>query len=281
MEAPRQPHSDEYWKQKGIEFCEITLDDYDEVIVFLRKNFFTDETLFKHSGLNRDNGEYLAGYFKKKFEDWMVSDPLSHRNPRPTCIAARKNGKLVATRLGLIKNIDILKQNESWSLDWLWGYLSSLPKFFPVPEKIVMASNVGGLLADLHYDPASIFKDLQFPDKIYFACNLTVDRECRGMGLGEELVLRSVQRSKEDGCNFTHVLVTSIYSQKIFAKAGFKTMYELPYKDYEYDSKGRLFMGDTGIHEVIRAIYYHCKWGNDLILTFEYDWTLKASINWY
>ncbi len=73
---------------------------------------------------------------------------------------------------------------------------------------------------DVKYGKAHCLNDVTDAVKVYVGTSVSVSREGRGKGLGKELIRRSMEMAKTDGCTHMYILATSIYSQAIFDKIG-------------------------------------------------------------
>ena len=105
----------------------------------------------------------------------------------------------------------------------------------------------------MRYDPHKAMEDIG-SEKIYNAVLLCVGRSMRGRGLGQELLRRSYDIAREQGCQAMYIVATGKYSQAIFAKEGFTCFKEYNYADIK-DSKGNLLFDKTGEHTKITAVY--------------------------
>ena len=77
--------------------------------------------------------------------------------------------------------------------------------------------------------------------KIYEGAILGVSRNFRQKGLGNKLVKHSLVHAKEIGCSHAHVLASSIYSQAIMKKNGFKVIFEKNFSEWE-DKHGNVII---------------------------------------
>jgi N-acetylglutamate synthase-like GNAT family acetyltransferase len=82
-----------------------------------------------------------------------------------------------------------------------------------------------------------------------------VARSLRGKGLGEELVLRSNDLAKAEGCQYVYLLASGLYSQAIFAKAGFKVLKQFRYEDM-LDPYGKPIIWDYREHTITQLVYF-------------------------
>ncbi|KAL4225902.1 hypothetical protein ACF0H5_013890 [Mactra antiquata] len=114
-------------------------------------------------------------------------------------------------------------------------------------------------LSEFNYEPLrSLFTFLTHKDKevrffeqfgvdeaIHFF-TLGVNKKYRRMGLGGKLLAAAVAMSRELGFKVIKGEGTSNFSQRIYEKQGFETLYTLPYDSYMYN--GRPVIDGTGEH---------------------------------
>ena len=85
----------------------------------------------------------------------------------------------------------------------------------------------------MKYGQKYAFSDLKDANKIYFAANVCVSATGRGLGLGSELVRRGYKIAKQNGCDYTYILASSMYSQNKLHKLGnCQILHQARYKDY-------------------------------------------------
>ena len=110
----------------------------------------------------------------------------------------------------------------------------------------------------MKYGQKYAFSDLKDANKIYFAANVCVSATGRGLGLGSELVRRGYKIAKQNGCDYTYILASSMYSQNKFHKLGnCQILRQARYKDYRFDKYGRPFLNNTKEHKVIQVVAIH------------------------
>ena len=77
----------------------------------------------------------------------------------------------------------------------------------------------------------------------------------RGQGLGQELVLRSHDLAKENGCEFSYLMATGIYSQPMFRKLGYNVLNEVSYENM-LDPRGKKIVWDHREHKSVQLIFF-------------------------
>ena len=244
------------WAKKcGVKFSLATYDDIEELKEYLRHNFHADEPL--HKNFDVSNGEGLIDVYARYLtnNEYLVAPIEKNDAEIPCSIIARNlsDNRIVAARIGVIynKRTDNLKESG-----FVGNWIGELPSFLNIPHKFICAVNAQSLMSDLHFSKLDAFNELtDSGDSIYFACSLSVSAEVRGKGLGAELLRRGYKIAKESGCKYTYVLATSLYSQRIFQKlGGVRVLHEARYENYRFDKRGRPFLVDTGVHEVIQVL---------------------------
>ena len=118
-----------------------------------------------------------------------------------------------AHRLGAI--FDRRQINEDPDLRWM----ASLPAAC-TPQKLITLGMTLKFLHSVRYGKSYAFQDLPQATKFYHGHSLTVARSARGLGLGKELISRTMKIAKERECSHVYILATSLYSQRIFQTLG-------------------------------------------------------------
>lgn len=91
---------------------------------------------------------------------------------------------------------------------------------------------------------------------------LSVFPEAQGMGLGRELVRRSVDLAAAQGFTHYFTVASGIYSQKIFSGLGFRTTCVLEYAGF-LDMHGRVVVDDAREHTCAKAMIYRLRSGGE------------------
>ena len=85
--------------------------------------------------------------------------------------------------------------------------------------------------------------------------SLSVKSEARGLGIGKELIRRTMALAKEKECSIVYILTTSIYSQAIFKSLGFRVLQEMAYDEFK-DYDGTPFFRDMREHKKAQVVAY-------------------------
>ena len=92
--------------------------------------------------------------------------------------------------------------------------------------------------------------------KIYHGHSVTVAPKARGMGLGKELIRRSMDLAHKRGCSHVYILATSIYSQRIFRDFKFTILQEMPYEDFLDRDGHSCFFQNMNEHKTAQVVLY-------------------------
>ena len=244
---------DTWETEKQIKFSMASVEDIEELNVFMHQNFLTDEPLSRNSKIAEGDG-WMDNYFRSFMDKVIVVDPISQGNVAPATIIARSttDNAMVGYRIGIICDRANLEPD---GVPHLMLWIAGLPAFLPIPTKMVAMANTVELLGELKYCKSAAFDALKDAQRIYFAISLTVSKKARGMGLGAEMAKRGYGIAAKNGCDYTYVLASSLYSQRIFHKLGNATiLQEFNYEDYKYDKKGRPFITDPKEHKVLQLL---------------------------
>ena len=244
---------DEKWKQeKNVKFSIASQNDIPELIDFIQNNFLKEEPTHRMIKTMKGNSLFDR-YFRNIMVDSFIKNPIRNVEFSPACTVARStiDNSILGCRMGEIvsreKGIDESIPPIMW--------IKNLPSFFPVPKKLIDIINLVQLMKDLKYGKQNAFEDLTDTDRIYIATKVCVSDKARGLGLGTELVKRGYDIARINGCGYTYVLASSIYSQRIFHKLGqCRVLHELSYDDYKYDKKGRPFLLDPQEHNLLQVL---------------------------
>ena len=90
---------------------------------------------------------------------------------------------------------------------------------------------------------------------VIYELSHSVSPKARGLGLGKELINRTMALAKEKECSHVYILATSIYSQAIFKKMKFEIMNEVYYNTYK-NSDGSDFFNDLREHKSVQIVSY-------------------------
>ena len=119
--------------------------------------------------------------------------------------------------------ISILRTGEIFDKDNIndpdFRWMANLPSWL-VPKKVITLGYLMKFLDLVHYGKNFCIKEVQSATKIYLGQSVSVLPDGRGKGLGKELMTRSMDLAKNNGCTHMYILASSIYSQAIFRKLG-------------------------------------------------------------
>jgi len=219
------------FSELGIEFKVISSEMIPAVLDFMEEHHLPHEPMSRSLGFTRN---WLTDemYFKDAINDG-------------TSIAAvDKHGNILATRIA-----KIIKRNDwfGWIVDmilkhvftrilWLLGDLTSMKNLW------IML-----LIIDfLEFDSFAMMKQLEC-GSIYEAKALCSARTHGVRGLGTELVRRGEELARSRGVNYANVMVTGVYSAKVFDRLGYTKLKELEYAEFR-DERGDLYLKETREH---------------------------------
>ena len=247
---------DEKWiKERQIKFSLASEEDIPELIKFLQENFLPEEPIARNLKTMEGSG-MIDRQLRNEMCNGLIKNPLSKVEIAPASIIARStiDNSISGCRIGQIVSKQKAKNDYTSPVGWL----GSLPLFFSVPKKLVGITNTEQLMKDLKYAKVTAFEELKDAKRIYFASNVCVSGKARGLGLGSELIKRGYDIAKKNGCGYTYIWATSIYSQNIFHKLGnCEILHEVKYEDYLYDRKGSPFMIEPREHKVSQILAIH------------------------
>lgn len=81
---------------------------------------------------------------------------------------------------------------------------------------------------------------------------LSVDTNCRGMGIAGRLTERTLEYMREHNIPVMHVLCSSQYSARVMEKLGFHEVYAINYKDYKVN--GEVVLAPAAPHVAARIL---------------------------
>ena len=237
--------SEEYWKEKGIKFEIIPSDKYEEVVAFLDEHYFPDEPISRSINMVCD-----PSYFGRMIRDQTLDEQVRCSIRYKTSFwALNENGEILGIRLGEFKTKeDAMDAPDHKLSNWL---SRNLPL---IPDVLYKYGYFNLCMDEIKYGKKAAFADLQDANKIYYAHILCSSKNARGLGLGKELVIRSMELANKNGCEYMYILATGMYSSRIFADLEFSVLKEMLYEDIK-DGKGRLVFNDTREHKKMQVIY--------------------------
>ncbi|KAL7639620.1 UNVERIFIED_CONTAM: hypothetical protein RMT77_010121 [Armadillidium vulgare] len=214
----------------NIVFRILTEDYVEEAVNLLCNHFFKDEPLGK------------ALYLQSPGEvDHWLSKALPHMIRHEVSVMAQDEseegqGRLVGVAINSVK----LKGQPRGPDDFLtWLNPQKDPKMYRI------LSFLNQVAADID------FYSNYNVDKLFFFELLNVDKIYGGRGIASMLVEQSISVARERDFKCLVAETTGIFSAKIFARNGFKTIREVPYASQR--ENGRLVFPSTGIHTSARV----------------------------
>ena len=82
-------------------------------------------------------------------------------------------------------------------------------------------------------------------DKLYLCSFLATSRLARGRGIASQLLKKSIDHAKEQGCSHMYVMASGKYSQKIFRNHGFYIINEKTYESFRDKDGKQVIMHDV------------------------------------
>ena len=150
------------------------------------------------------------------------------------------------------------KSNTNEDPDSRIGWMAGLPSWL-FPEKLIILGYTVRFLTDfIQYGKSEAFREIPLATKFYQGHSLTVIPKVRGMGLGKELILRSMKMAQDLQCSHIYILATSLYSQAIFRKLQYQVVNQVAYDDFK-DKNGKIFFKDMKEHKNCQIVTYDMK----------------------
>ncbi|XP_037954747.1 dopamine N-acetyltransferase isoform X2 [Teleopsis dalmanni] len=196
--------------------------DAEEVLTMLKKFFFKDEPL--NTFLNLGECKELEEYSLK-----CIKDDCSFK-------AVDKNGKILGVFLnGLLKRPapDAVPEKSAEGCEH--------PKF----RKILA-------MMDYIEEEFNLFDLFPSVDVILDGKILSVDTNCRGLGIAGRLTEHTMNYMHEHNIKIFHVLCSSHYSARVMEKLGFHDVYRLNYADYKVN--GQVVLAPAAPHVAARIL---------------------------
>ena len=124
-----------------------------------------------------------------------------------------------------------------------------------LPAKMLKLKRVLDYFGIIRYDKKYAIEDFPNAKKFYMGHSLSVKSEARGLGIGKELIRRTMALANEKECSIVYILTTSIYSQAIFKSLGFRVLQEMAYDEFK-DYDGTPFFRDMREHKKAQVVAY-------------------------
>ena len=132
--------------------------------------------------------------------------------------------------------------------------LSYIPNML-LPGKMVKIKRLKDFFDIVRYDKKYALEDIPNVKKFYVGHSVSVSSKARGLGIGKELIRRTMTLAKEKGCAYVYILATGIYSQAIFKSLGFTLLKEKVYEEFK-DYDGTEFFCDMREHKKAQVVAY-------------------------
>ena len=110
----------------------------------------------------------------------------------------------------------------------------------------------------IHFGNDYAWIDVPEATKFYAGLSLTVSPLHRGLGLGKELIRKTLKIGQDMGCSHCYIIASSKYSQKIFRDMGFRILHQESYDQF-VDKDGQMYFKDTREHQVCQVLTYDLK----------------------
>ena len=130
-----------------------------------------------------------------------------------------------------------------WKLCWILNWI--LPEYYGEHTHGIFSK----LFDRLGFNENMVMSSLGC-EKLYTVAVLCVRVGDRGRGLGSKLVREGEKRAKKRSCDCSAVIVSNLYSERIFRKLNYSMVREVSYDQFR-DKKGQRYFKDTGEHQMI------------------------------
>ncbi|CAH1390088.1 unnamed protein product [Nezara viridula] len=211
-------------EKKGYVIAQITNDDIESLLCFLRKFFFRDEPLNLCVGL-LDEQPTSVDYEKYCLDS--IPDGISLKAVSPS-------GDIIGVCLNAIVNrSDDFEEMECFD-----------PKF-RITQDLIDTINI----------ELDIFGRFSYVDKLIDIRVLSVDEAYRGQGIAKALLDKTKRVASENGFQMIKTDATSHFTALAVTKLGFECIYTLNYADYK-DEDGKVIFTPEAPHTCVRTLVY-------------------------
>ncbi|KRT82323.1 Acetyltransferase [Oryctes borbonicus] len=181
----------------------ITTNEKEEVVEFLKKNFYADEPITRYIDvLGNPNSVKSLSQFSTKSLGQNIS-----------LLTRSETGELVGICLNSIKAKD--DPEDEPITDPIFGKIAKLLGFA--------------------YEESKVFEKFPDIDRVLSVDIISVDREFQGHGIAKILMDKTRDLAREKGIKMIRVDCTSYFSARASEKLGMECVYELKYADYKED----------------------------------------------
>ena len=133
-----------------------------------------------------------------------------------------------------------------WKLCWIFNWI--LPEYYGEHTQGIFSK----LFNKLGFDENNLMNSLGC-EKLFTVAVLCVREATWGNGLGTRLVREGEMRARKRGCDCSAVIVSNLYSEKIFRKLEYNLNKEIKYEDFK-DKSGKRLLKDTGVHQGVALL---------------------------
>ena len=234
----------------------VKLRELEQIRHLLHNDFYPDEPTSASMKISEGNG-YLDKLLRKEAHAYDFENAIK-LDKEPMCLVAKQSSGGTEEIVGLMAATIHCKDESMAYKDSKLKLFARLPKYAPVPLKVMQGINFLKLRDDvLKFNPKYLFEQFKDADKICEGLVLCVARNGRRKGIGLELVKKSLELARTLKCDYYVTMATSNYSQKLFIeKFNFECSRQISYKDHTIDERGRPFLDNTAEHESIKILTY-------------------------
>lgn len=226
---------------------------FEDVHNFLEKHFFPEAPISRWLGLRQSQSYWVWAWVEcLLMEQQSLAAVDGEGNIRGVIIGK----ETIRLDLSLLERLVDFWYGGGWE-DWLgwliwraaWWLRWLLPSYYGEWT----AGLFGRIQAELGWEEQAVLES-QDCQQLYTVCILCVEGDSRGRGLGARLVSRAQQVASARGCDCAAVIVSSLYSERIFSKLHYTSLKQIRYSEL-VDGKGRRLVGETGEHKNIALLF--------------------------
>ncbi len=188
-------------------------------------------------------------YMRNMYKQDVVAKKCLESQAAYGIVARNASNKIMGVKLGFTVSAGD-KEHEFSHLPWLRHLYWALPKSVEETNTIMWFFE-----RKFRYHPSYALEDLKVR-RMFVGEILAVSKKARGLGLGKEMLRKSMEVAKAANCEAYFSGLSSIYSQKIYKDLGFTVFREMSYKDVKSKS-GKPLLNDTGEHTKVQNASFH------------------------
>ena len=225
---------------------------FEEVHTFLENNFFPCAPISKCLGMSQSRYFWNWAWVETLLMEEESLAAVDHNGAVEGVIIGKHSVLLDMTTFETIVDFFFGGGWEEfvgaliWKLCWVFNRL--LPEYYGEHTQGIFSS----LFDELGFDENNLMSSLGC-EQLFTVAVLCVRKGARGKGLGARLVREGEIRARRRGCDCSAVIVSNLYSEKIFKKLEYKVNKEMNYKDFK-DRNGKRFLQDTGVHQRVALL---------------------------